>query len=824
MNTTTASRTRWGFRDAWLSKQAAGLRETLRGLDMSKSPVKQATLGGDPEASFEQAFASLAYSYLKDKAPRLLEFMTGFQLVDRNEDNTKAVGVFGFQVGKQWVYAPVFFLNSDLKGHELMYLKAQDMFVPLKENWVNYLMSKKPHILGESEPQSLHQLGVLQPDIRSMSIPPYSSKHGSAKINVPDGWKDWAIEMLPSLGSWVSESPTRKYAGLDERLSLPKLMSESLLLTKLAMDTCEAYPEIGRLCREHYGEDFLKQALLELRAKALDAGRPRVLGDSRPGTTRSKQSAGPPVEIKVEDSVSLSKNAPELTEEEQERLLRDGVLIRDHRKGEEVSKAYDVQVATELVNPDASGIYDVLVKPGKFQEMLIISEPHTAKGRRDFATAISSSDGKNWVNAHRTRIWAQPDRRTREEQADWLESRSSASLSKGSTYVVVCRGYAGTLEGSTPFTVREVIGDGVYRVGWHDYADRGRAQYLNNTSYPEPYDPGNYDRDVDFHGEGDLLYLNEREGSRFKSLQGQLMVPPEAKILKVSEPKKPDDSPMSCCNDDYFWAECKSKVDPIDLGSLVDVQAQIVQKTAALKVWTDGNELSLNNGPLQSKKAGLIELVRTYGFREKTARHLIRESEICHHRGKPASFRVKYAQGYPMLGQGPGAPAIPPQEYGSDDSYGNVMTTSPQTDFTGVPEMSAGLTDMSTYNNSPDQMADPMAMQDAQAAGQMGQKEVFDTSMISGLLRAVRQDSLVDRYMGDLMKGLDRLGRILFHFYWHNNEFMDRYGKSDMPELEDTLRNSFEVLGDLCLFLKEKDVNTMPGMELTSPTVEQSAG
>jgi hypothetical protein len=73
------------------------------------------------------------------------------------------------------------------------------------------------------------------------------------------------------------------------------------------------------------------------------------------------------------------------------------------------------------------------------------------------------------------------------------------------------------------------------------------------------------------------------------------------------------------------------------------------------------------------------------------------------------------------------------------------------------------------------------------------------------------------------MKALDRLGRILFQFYWHNDEFMDRYGKADMPELEDTLRNAFEVLGDLVLFLKEKDVNAMPGMELSSPTVEQTA-
>jgi hypothetical protein len=61
------------------------------------------------------------------------------------------------------------------------------------------------------------------------------------------------------------------------------------------------------------------------------------------------------------------------------------------------------------------------------------------------------------------------------------------------------------------------------------------------------------------------------------------------------------------------------------------------------------------------------------------------------------------------------------------------------------------------------------------------------------------------------MKALDKLGRILFMFYWHQEEFEDRYGKQDLPELEDSLRNAFEVLGDVVLFLKEKTVGGGPG-------------
>ena len=58
------------------------------------------------------------------------------------------------------------------------------------------------------------------------------------------------------------------------------------------------------------------------------------------------------------------------------------------------------------------------------------------------------------------------------------------------------------------------------------------------------------------------------------------------------------------------------------------------------------------------------------------------------------------------------------------------------------------------------------------------------------------------------MEALDALGRLLMNFYWHGEEFEDRYGKSDMPELEDSLRNAFESLGDITLFLKEKTIES----------------
>jgi hypothetical protein len=63
---------------------------------------------------------------------------------------------------------------------------------------------------------------------------------------------------------------------------------------------------------------------------------------------------------------------------------------------------------------------------------------------------------------------------------------------------------------------------------------------------------------------------------------------------------------------------------------------------------------------------------------------------------------------------------------------------------------------------------------------------------------------------------------MLFLFYWHGEEFEDRYGKADLPELEDSIRNAFETLGDVTLFLKEKTIE-IGEQDSGNPNIEEAA-
>jgi hypothetical protein len=186
--------------------------------------------------------------------------------------------------------------------------------------------------------------------------------------------------------------------------------------------------------------------------------------------------------------------------------------------------------------------------------------------------------------------------------------------------------------------------------------------------------------------------------------------------------------------------------------------------------------------------------------------------------------RIKVADTPPMyVNQDPNTSMPPPVDMSAtNSSQGGTPQLPYQEQTTAQPRALPNPESYTAGNYVPG--ADPHTPQMAlaQQAQDSGRKELFDTAGITAMLRSVREESMIDRYLDDLIRAVDRWGRILLNFYWHNEEFEDRYGKQDLPELEDTLRNAFEVSGDGVLFLKQKTVkpfglsNDMMGPDVSS--------
>jgi hypothetical protein len=351
------------------------------------------------------------------------------------------------------------------------------------------------------------------------------------------------------------------------------------------------------------------------------------------------------------------------------------------------------------------------------------------------------------------------------------------------------------------------MGTGVFEVdksmGGSDDSKTYRVRWVNRYGARRPDNlPPVAERRYEYATDSyaDLLTLNYVKGHRFLCKTDVMYAPTEARAFKIKDRAKDDDAPAMCCSDTE-----SSDPPALMLGDHVDMQIGLQKTSAELKVFNNGAETILN-GSRMSARAGLLTLVRTYGLREKVARDMLTEAARKH----GARFRIKFADAYGsppgILGSPPSSPPFPPPETGTDDVMGSGLPTSFSQEQDVPIESMRALPTRPNYADPPD----PQMAQQIQMASQTGQKEVLDTSMLANMLRSSQNETLIDKHLPALMKGLDSLGRLLFNCYWHHDKFTDRYGDRDLADLKDSMRNAFDGLGDVTLELKQDAIEPFP--------------
>jgi len=228
---------------------------------------------------------------------------------------------------------------------------------------------------------------------------------------------------------------------------------------------------------------------------------------------------------------------------------------------------------------------------------------------------------------------------------------------------------------------------------------------------------------------------------------------------------------------------------------VAEVERRLLTKGAELlTVHADGPYVTLVGDSSRitlTHKQAQVRLIMDWGFTAEDAALTVKQAGTHQHQ-----YYVKRA--------GPTSELFG-QSYGDYDPSYNAMVNETQVDQVDA-EMPKG--DPSKY--------DPMQDQDLNRtlrAASKGQKDVFDVAVLEGLVKSVRVDDLINSFVPSMVKGMDRVGRTLFLFYWHNEDFRDRYGRQDMADLEDSLINVFKSMGDLIIFLRQKTIEADPMLE-----------
>jgi hypothetical protein len=779
---------------------------------------KRADLGGSGnDVPFAQSFSNLSHAFLADKCPSLLDHELGFQVIDRSEDNKKAVGILAAKIGSQKVFVPLFFLKNGIKGHELLYLCDRDLFVPLEEKWLNDLINRKPDIMGTGINRGDAMRNIVGPNMQRLRQSPY--KFGSAVIPAMQPF-------LPKYASLVApDAWQEEIAAAQDQYT--KVLNLPNFLKRADADTLQRfvgwlqrYPQLAGAVDRFHGFDnvqgIIRKAAADARVNSVfDKSVPKYRAPVITGSVFDKQAAkdlrksdpSKDVEVIYQDQYEGDK-AKTLSDQEKETLLRDRVLIRDSRGDDEVSKPYRIKTPQPLFNPSESGVYMLLVKPGVFEKCFISIHPYGPDKRKDFATVVRLDGDRTWANLYTGNLWCTSEI-DGADFAKWFDALPAVTeLTASGRKRYMCVGSKG--EATVPFYVEKELGDGdggtLFDVCFSAHSSDRRPGSLGTRR------PTSYACDDDDYSEwrdGQRIRVGGRAGSHLRASRGDVIVPPNYRLLRVepAEGDKEDDDallPMSTYN--------HSEKRPIEPGSFFDAELAMREETKELRIGTDGHEYRLNVSKPTSKIAALVSLVRDHGLREDIARDLLKQATShC-----PVIVHVKYAdqqnQAPYLTHGGPTAPAFPDdmQYTGGYNPMGfaGPTTTSQQQDLP-IMELSSNNTDRNKYNPNP-AYTEPYYNQPAQDSANDDQQEVFDTAIIGSLLRSMSDESMVDRWLPELLTGMDRLGRLLFTFYWHGDRFADRYGKRDMPELEDSLRNAFQMLGDVVAFLQKKTIRSNP--------------
>jgi hypothetical protein len=704
------------------------------------------------DESLEQAFFQLAYSKLQDSLKNLLPFLIGFEIVKKNENNTKALGVFGFRSQSgQILYVPAFFVNGKVKNLDLLYSKNNQQFYPLTEDFAELFLKDDLVDFGgaSNEPRNKIIQDIPQGDFRQMAVPPRTGKYTVASVidYVQDG----------------DNKTKQAFKGLLEKDA----------------EFCEAVLRF-------YPLDKVAAALVET-----------------PEAPKKVESALKVVSVKDKDEVS------KLSLKDKETLLTQGFIVVDNRPSDKKSKFGVVDYVKKFQNPTESGFYPYITKVGTINYGLILVRPKQLQ--QHFATddaLIINLDAKEKGLAYladvsnvfvKDQIKVEDYSQIHKMMVNLAEAKPSYS----NVYVLLNE----NLQATQPFRINANFkdADGIRRLSVEPYTcycgsermDRGGRMDRPGSAHDLPR--GNFyehpQKQRDF-----LLVMTKKVGGALSYSGNTVYVPAGYKLLEVKLNAHHIGSAIADDSSEKEEAAKREEFETGHPGRLCDLNAFLRDKNVfPMTVNTNGSEYFVNvsgakkryDDPIKAK----LGMVLDYGLDYKAAAELVdglRPGNLLEGHIKLAYTGDSYPNPYEEvpytneLGQATYMGIGQENRLGGEESYGGNPT---QLGLADMPEITG---------------VDPSYVQQAVQLAQNGQKEIFDVQTMATLAKYVGVNDKITEYLPSLVEGMDRLGRILFLMHWDTEKFVDMYGRGDLPELVELVTNVFKNIGDLIIFLKRK--------------------
>lgn len=442
-----------------------------------------------------------------------------------------------------------------------------------------------------------------------------------------------------------------------------------------------------------------------------------------------------------------SKSAAELSIDEKQELVNDGIFVRDSRKDK--SLLYTMRKANNKYStPDASGIYDVLTGGYDLVTRTIILLPKDSSCkcyacvRRPREAIVINTEDKDFGKVPVDDIMAiKKDSTTENDIA--AQPRIGSVVTEDTLRELALRKKDDyTMPGSRIIFYSDVTREGI----------EGQLSIVNGVLTFKVYGCDSNSK---------CVVLTNTNGRLGLSSGNAFFIPKNTKVINLDE-----------------YAYKYSYEDTFKVG--FGLTAPFVPSTVGLddiKVASDGIRYSIHSVRSNESSIGYVDavkrLVAVEGLDAKQAKELlsdVKESAANTNRLFEKDCVIKYADDL----------STPEEGYGNDHTITKEVFSTPGLSNREIRAISE--------------------------ASKTGVKEILDTKILSELAKSSYPLDKTADYLPVFINSIDKLGRLLFMFYWHNDAFVERYGKQNLDQIEDSLKDNLQSLGDLVIYLKEKTI------------------
>jgi hypothetical protein len=140
----------------------------------------------DEKQIFEDKFGQMAYQAFSGKFPDLVPEIVTFKMLDSDTEMGTGVGAFIIEQEGSYIYIPVVLSENELKPFDLMYVKDQDIFLPLNNDWLEEVNKSTISSMGDGA--KLPDTVATDVDIRNLMVPPTTGRYSYASDVSARSW------------------------------------------------------------------------------------------------------------------------------------------------------------------------------------------------------------------------------------------------------------------------------------------------------------------------------------------------------------------------------------------------------------------------------------------------------------------------------------------------------------------------------------------------------------------------------------------------------------------------------------------------------------